>query len=130
MDIRQKDRGTQLYNVRLGKNVHGGQVKAHLDKMMVSFVILYEYGHEKENNYRVFRVHHHATMSAERLQRSLYPSRPTAEKYLCYVFDEEVTLGKLNIAEVLSLERTSTPGYIAGSPIFKTGEELIKYRLK
>lgn len=126
----KNDRGTQLYNVRLGKNVHGGQVKAHLDKMMVSFVILYEYGHEHENNYRVFRVHHHATMTAERLKRTMYPSRPTAEKYLCYVFDEEVTLGKLNIAQILASERVNIPGYIAGSPIFKTGEELIKYRLK
>lgn len=121
------DRGTQLYNVRLGKKVKGGQVKSQLDKMVVSFAILYEYGHAKENKYRVFRVHHHATMTADRLLRSYYPSKPTAEKYLCYVFDEEVTLGKLNIAALIQ-EHEATSDYEDGAPIFVSGETLMKYR--
>lgn len=123
----KNDRGTQLYNVRLGKNVPGGQVKARLDKMVVSFAVLYEYGHEQENKYRVFRVHHHATMTADRLKRSLYPSAPTADKYLCYVFDEEVTLGALDIASIIQEYKESST-YEDGEPIFVTGETLIKYR--
>jgi hypothetical protein len=124
------DRGTQLYNLRLGKNVHGGQVKSQLDRMMVSFAILYEYGHEHENVYRVFRVHHHATMTAKRLTQSRYPSVPSAEKYLCYVFDEEISLGHLNLSDLLSKERIGNRDYNDGAPIFKTGEEMMEYRIK
>ncbi|MDY3216966.1 MAG: restriction endonuclease [Sodaliphilus sp.] len=125
----ENDKGTQLYNVRLGKNVHGGQVKSHLDKMVVSFVILYEYGHENDNKYRVFRVHHHATMTAKRLKQSLYPSEPTAEKYLCYVFDEEVTLGDLDIdALITSVRIAKREEFVEGAPVFVKGEELIRYR--
>ncbi|MCF0159107.1 MAG: restriction endonuclease, partial [Veillonella sp.] len=119
------DRGTLLYNVRLGKNVKGGFIKAQLDKMVVSFVILYEYGHAHENKYRVFRVHHHATMTAERLKRSLYPSEPTAEKYLCYVFDEEVTLGNIDISRLIKEEIKKDMVQI---PVFKTGKDLLPYR--
>ena len=118
------DRGTLLYNVRLGKNVHGGFIKNQLDKMVVSFVILYEYGHADDNKYRVFRVHHHATMTAERLKRSLYPSEPTAEKYLCYVFDEEVSLGNIDIAKLISKITDEDKE----KPVFKTGAELMKYK--
>lgn len=56
----KNDKGTLIYNIRVGKEREGGQIKAHLDKMVVSFVVLYEYGHEHENKYRVFHVHHHA----------------------------------------------------------------------
>ncbi|MCQ2218260.1 MAG: restriction endonuclease [Paludibacteraceae bacterium] len=115
----KNDRGTLIYNVRLGKDVAGGQVKAQLDKMVVSFVIIYEYGKESENNYRVFHVHHHATMTADRLKKSLYPSEPNAEKYFCYVFDEEVTLGNLDITGLVSQD---------GSPVFVTGEDMMKRR--
>lgn len=114
----KNDRGTLIYNVRLGKDVPGGQVKTLLDKTIVSFVVLYEYG-RAANNYRVFHVHHHATMTADRLKKSLYPHEPNADRYFCYVFDEEVTLGQLDIASLVSED---------GAPVFKTGEELIKYR--
>lgn len=119
----QNDRGTLIYNIRLGKNIPGGQIKSQLEKMVVSFVILYEYGKEADNQYRVFHVHHHATMTAERLKKSMYPSEPNAEKYFCYVFDEEVTLGNLDIASLLK-----TVGDNEGAPIFKTGEEIKNYR--
>ena len=115
----KNDKGTLIYNLRLGKDIVGGQTKAQLDKMVVSFVILYEFGKESENKYRVFHVHHHATMNADRLKKSLYPHKPNAEKYFCYVFDEEVTLGELEIKDLVSKD---------GSPVFKKGDELIKFR--
>lgn len=121
------DRGTLIYNVRLGKDVAGGQVKAQLDKMVVSFAILYHYGHEREG-YRVFRVHHHATMTAERLTKSRYPSVPSAKRYFCYVFDEEVSLGSLDIAQLLSDYYTNHPQALKGEPIFMKGEEVKEYR--
>lgn len=119
----ENDKGTLLYNIRLGKNVAGGQVKAQLDKMVVGFVIIYEYGTESKNSYRVFRVHHHAVMTKERLIKSKYPSEPTADKYFCYVFDEEVTLGKLDIASVIAKKRDHN-----GAPVFISGKELMEYR--
>lgn len=115
----KNDKGTLIYNLRLGKDIVGGQTKARLDKMVVSFVILYEFGKESENKYRVFHVHHHATMNADRLKKSLYPHNPNADKYFCYVFDEEVTLGELEIKDLVSKD---------GSPVFKKGDELIKFR--
>lgn len=124
----KNDRGTLIYNIRLGKDVPGGQVKAQLDKKVVSFVILYEEGHEAENRYRVFRVHHHATMTADRLKQSKYPSKPSASKYFCYVFDEEVTLGNLDIAQLLSDYKSSHPATTYGEPLFLSGEDVKGYR--
>lgn len=115
----KNDRGTLIYNIRLGKEIVGGQVKAQLDKMVVSFVILYEFGKESKNRYRVFHVHHHATMTADRLKKSLYPHEPNAEKYFCYVFDEEVTLGQLDISSLISED---------GAPVFTTGANLLEFR--
>lgn len=121
------DRGSLIYNLRLGK-VKGGQVKAQLDRMVVSFAILYEYGHENENKYRVFRVHHHATMTAQRMKQSGYPGNPSAEKYFCYVFDEEVSLGNIDIHSLISTVRIDDHSYEDGAPIFKTCKEMIGFR--
>ena len=124
----KNDKGTLIYNIRLGKEREGGQIKSHLDDKTVRFVVLYEFGHESENNYRVFRVHHHATMTAERLVRSMYPSDPKSKKYFCYVFDEEISLGRLDINSLLSTERINNSEFVEGMPVFVKGKELIKYR--
>ena len=124
----KNDRGSLIYNIRLGKDVEGGQIKFRLDKMVVSFVVLYEFGHESENKYRVFHVHHHASMDKKRLKKTQYPGEPNSEKYFCYVFDEEVTLGNLNISALLSDKTESAKDVDYGAPIFVTGEELLKYR--
>lgn len=123
----KNDKGTLIYNIRVGKEREGGQIKAHLDKMVVSFVVLYEYGHEHENKYRVFHVHHHAYIKEDRMRETLYPSEPKGN-YFCYVFDEEVTLGKLDVQRLISQKRIDDREYIDGAPIFMSGKELIKYR--
>ena len=123
----KNDKGTLIYNIRVGKEREGGQIKAHLDKMVVSFVVLYEYGHEHENKYRVFHVHHHAYIKEDRMRETLYPSEPKGN-YFCYVFDEEVTLGKLDIQRLISQKRIDDREYVDGAPIFMNGKELIKYR--
>jgi len=125
----KNDRGTLIYNIRLGKNRQGGQSELSMNKRTVSFVVLYEYGKESENRYRVFRVHHHAVMTKDRIIRAWYPSTPHSDKYFCYVFDEEVSLGKLELNKLISEERISQMGnFVDGAPIFKTGEEMLKYR--
>ena len=123
----KNDKGTLIYNIRVGKEREGGQIKAHLDKMVVSFVVLYEYGHEHENKYRVFHVHHHAYIKEDRMRETLYPSEPRGN-YFCYVFDEEVTLGNLDVHRLISQKRIDDREYVDGAPIFMTGKELIKFR--
>lgn len=123
----KNDKGTLIYNIRVGKEREGGQIKAHLDKMVVSFVVLYEYGHEHENKYRVFHVHHHAYIKEDRMRETLYPSEPKGN-YFCYVFDEEVTLGNLDVHRLISQKRIDDREYVDGAPIFMSGKELIKYR--
>ena len=124
----KNDKESLIYNIRLGTEHRGGQEKSKMDKKAVFFAILYEYGHEYENRYRVFRVHHHAVMTAEQMKKSLYPYVPERKKYFCYVFDEEVTLGNLDINKLLSSERIYNKTCDEGAPIFKTCEELIKFR--
>lgn len=123
----KNDKGSLIYNIRVGKEREGGQIKTHLDKMVVSFVVLYEYGHEHENKYRVFHVHHHAYIKEDRMRETLYPSEPKGN-YFCYVFDEEVTLGKLDVQRLISQKRIDDREYIDGAPIFMSGKEIIKFR--
>ena len=121
------DKGTLIYNLRVGKDRQGALPKAQFDKMVVNFVVLYEYGHEHENKYRVFHVHHHAYIKKERMAETGYPTEPKGN-YFCYVFDEEVTLGTLDIHKLISEERIGNREYVDGAPIFRSGAELMKYR--
>jgi len=122
----KNDKGTLIYNLRLDKNRAGAQKITQLEKREVCFVVLYEFGHEEENKIRVFHVHHHASMDEERMKKALYPD--PKGKYFCYVFDEEITLGFLDIASLIKNWREDNPNEEKGSPIFVKGEELIKYR--
>jgi len=115
----KNDRGSLIYNVRLG-NVKGGQVKAQLDKKVVCFALLYDFS--DITKFKVFHVHHHATMTKERLKKTGYKLDTHAEKYFCYVFDEEVTLGDIDITKLLSEHKSSK------APVFVSGEEMMKYR--
>lgn len=122
----KNDKGTLIYNIRLGKETRGGFTETSLRRRIVSFVIIYESGNE--SNYRVFKVHHHAVMDNERMKKAWYPN-PRHDKYFCYVFDEEVTLGSLNIKTLISQERINLKSdFIEGAPIFKTGKEMMEYR--
>ena len=122
--------GVNLYNVRLrtqlDKTIRSGALPIeYLEGKDVKFVILYEFDKENDNKYRVFRVHHYATMSEEQMRDSGYPT-PDGN-YFCFVFDEEVQLShEINLAKIIS-DAQSTQDYVDGMPIFKTGEELLNY---
>lgn len=123
------DKGTNLYNVRLkrrGEEARKGALPpTYLAGLDVKFVVLYRDGEENKNEYRVFHVHHHATMNEERMRQALYPD--PEGNYFCFVFDEEVQLSsKIEISDIIA-EARSQSGYEDGMPIFKTGEELLKY---
>jgi hypothetical protein len=125
----KNDKGTNLYNVRLkrrGDTARDGALQpTYLARLDVKFVILYKFGEENQNEYRVFHVHHNATMNEERMRKALYPN--PQGNYFCYVFDEEVQLSsKLNLSGIVANAKTS-PEYIDGKPIFLTGDELMNF---
>ena len=125
----KNDKGTNLYNVRLKKRgsiVRDGTLPpTYLSGLDVKFVILYEHNAES-NGYRVFHVHHNATMDEERMRKAWYPE--PQGNYYCYVFDEEVQLSTtLDLPKLIS-ETKSSEGYVDGMPIFKTGDELMVYK--
>ena len=119
----KNDRGTLIYNVRLGKERAGAQVKTRLKDMKPKFAILYEEGHEHENRYRVFRIHDTAVMDEERMRNSLYPREPKGD-YFIFRFDDEISLGNIDINTLISAKRIDADY----APIFVKGEELIRYR--
>ena len=101
--------------------------KYSLRKLKPKFAILYEEGHEEENNYHVFRIHDFAVLSEERMRRALYPREPKGD-YFVFRFDEEVSIGHFNISQYISVKRQEH-GFVYGKPLFPKGEELLKYKL-
>lgn len=125
----KNDKGTNLYNVRLkrrGDTSRDGAIPpTYLEGLDVKFVILYRFSEENKNDYRVFHVHHNATMNEERMKKAMYPN--PHGNYYCFVFDEEIELSsRINLANIIS-DAKSAPDYVDGMPVFKTGEELLNY---
>lgn len=128
----KNDRGSLIYNVRLDPQRDGAQVKSRLRKWKPKFAILYEEGHEHENNYHVFRIHDFATMTQARMEQALYPQNHGGPKgdYFIFRFDEEVSLGKININSFISKYRISQGAdFIEGAPLYPTGKELLEFKL-
>jgi len=126
----KNDKKTNLYNVRLKRRGDvardGALPPSYLAGLDVKFVILYRIGEECKNEYRVFHVHHHATMNEERMRKALYPN--PQGNYFCFVFDEEVQLSlKINLSNIVSNAKILSNN-VDGTPIFIKGEELLKYK--
>lgn len=60
------------------------------------------------------------------------PNGQAESDYYLYRFDEEVSIGKIDIVRLVkdlsAKEMNSPTGYSLNQPLFTTGEELIKYR--
>lgn len=120
-----------LYNVRIGKNVRGGINRTDTNRY-AKFVLLYEFEKETDGNFRAFRVKGYQEKSKEEVEKLGYP-HPNHDRYLCYVIDEEVTLGDFDIAKIITNERINfrpegREDYPEGRPVFIKGSELLKYR--
>lgn len=120
------------YNVRLGKDVHGGVVKSRDYVKHAKFVILYMDGEKKV--YKAFRVKNTGELSREQMISQGYLN-PRHDKYFCYFFDEEITLGDFDINEIIKTDKKKYEAdtkqkeeYAEGQPVFMSGEELIKFR--
>lgn len=120
------------YNVRLGKDVHGGVVKSRDYVKHAKFVILYMDGEKKV--YKAFRVKNTGELSREQMISQGYLN-PRHDRYFCYFFDEEITLGNFDINEIIKTDKKKHEAdtkqkeeYAKGQPVFMSGEELIKFR--
>lgn len=113
------------YNVRLGKDVHGGVVKSRDYVKHAKFVILYMDGEKKV--YKAFRVKNIGELSREQMISQGYLN-PRHDRYFCYFFDEEITLGEFDIEAIIKAEKTRNAKYAKGMPVYMSGEELIKFR--
>ncbi|MBR3427726.1 MAG: restriction endonuclease [Bacteroidales bacterium] len=125
----KNDKGTNLYNVRLkrrGDNTRDGALRPKdFKEKNVVFVVLYKFDERNKNEYRVFHVHHNATMNEERMRKSLYPN--PQGNYFCFVFDEEVQLSQhIDISKIIT-DAIDNDDIVPGTPIFKTGIELHNY---
>ena len=124
---REGGKRDDAYNVRLGgKDVHGAVVKSREYVKHAKFVILYDFEHQLPTY--TFRVKNTGEMSREKMVATGYKN-PSQDKYFCYFFDEEITLGEFDIEAILKADKEKQ-NYIDGRPIYLSGEELIKFRRK
>lgn len=130
------DKGSLVYNVRLqlrGKEARqGAHTAGFYNNKHVQFVILYTDGVEHTGEYRVFHVKDTASKVTEaRMRSTWYPSEAKGNYYF-YRFDEEVTLGKIRIADLFRdlkvAHHDEFGSYEEGEPLFTTAESLIEYR--
>ena len=124
---RQNGKRDDAYNVRIGR-VPGGVVKSRDYIKHAKFVILYEFDDSQpEHVFKVFRVKNIGEMTKEQLKTQGYID-PHFDKYLCYFFDEEVSIGNIDVASIINDARCKGGSYEKGMPIYMTGKELLQYR--
>lgn len=131
------DKGSLVYNVRLQVKGEEQRAGAHTsgfyNKKNVQFVILYTDNVEQTNEYRVFHVKDTASkVTEERMRGTWYPFDVKGSHFF-FRFDEEVTLGRLKIRELLAHLRVKhleeeQVSYEKGEPMFTTAEDVLKYR--
>ena len=136
---REGGKRDDAYNVRIGKAVSGGVAKTRDEIKHAKFVVLYLFGKEDEGVYKTFRVKNIGELTKEQMIKTGYKD-PGHDKYLCYFFDEEVTIGKLDIERIIEDDKAAffeaaknkpiKDDYPEGRPIYLTGAKLIEYRLE
>lgn len=77
--------------------------------------------------YKAFRVKNTGELSRDQMLKQGY-TNPRHDRYFCYFFDEEITLGEFDINGIIQAEKSKSAGYDKGMPIFLKGSEMIKYR--
>lgn len=126
------------YNVRLGKDEHGGVVKSRDYIKHAKFVLLYEFGKENEGIRYAFRVKNTGEMEKQQMIDTGYIN-PHHDSYFCYFFDEEISLGEFDVTSIIEFDKEQykqevekdkklSPNYPNGRPIYLYGRDLIKFR--
>ena len=131
------DKGSLVYNVRLQVKGEEQRAGAHTSgfysKKNVQFVILYTDNVEQTSEYRVFHVKDTASkVTEERMRDTWYPFDVKGSHFF-FRFDEEVTLGKLIITELIKRLKTNHLAefgeYTQHEPLFTTAEEVLEFRM-
>jgi hypothetical protein len=124
------------YNVRIGKNVHGGVTKSRDEIRHAKFAILYKAGQEDKGVWKAFRVKNIGEMPKDNMIRTGYKN-PKHDKYLCYFFDEEITLGDFDIKAIIDADKNDFDSnkkdplekYPDGRPIYMRGARLKEFQI-
>jgi hypothetical protein len=131
------DKGSLVYNVRLklqsDKDVRdGAHSEGFYKKRNIQFVILYTDDMEETGDYRVFHVKDTAgRVSEERMRKAGYPLEVNGN-YFFFRFDEEVSIGQLNIKELINHLKTKHleefGGYVPNEPLFTSTNVVLRFR--
>lgn len=126
----KNDKGSLIYNVRLDKDRNGAQVLNQLRKIKPKFAVLIKES-DPWSSYHVFRIHDTAVMSEERMLEAMYPTNHGGPQgsYFIFRFDDEISIGNFNIEALYQNKMSDGKNLVFGSPIYVTGEELLKYKI-
>ena len=130
------DKGSLVYNVRLlskGEEPRDGANTSYFyEKKDIKFVVLYTDDVEETGKFRVFHVKDTASKVSNKKMRDTWYPFDVNGSYFFFRFDEEITLGKLQIRKLLTdLRRKHLEefgSYVMGEPMITTAENVLKYR--
>lgn len=121
---RSKSKRADLYNVRLGARTGAVVADAALTRSP-KFLILYDFA--APSSYSVYRIRSGMRCAKAKMVKMGYAS--AACDYYCYVLEEEVSLGDLDIPGLLAeRKREKGTAFTPGAPIYLKGGELIGFR--
>lgn len=121
---RSKSKRADLYNVRLGTRTGAVVADAALTRSP-KFLILYDLA--SPSSYSVYRIKNGMRCEKDKMIKMGYASAKC--DYYCYVLDEEVSLGDLDIPKLIAdWKREKGSDFKPGAPIYLKGGELIGFR--
>ena len=135
---REGKKRDDAYNVRLGKDKHGGVVKSRDYIKHAKFILLYEFGKENEGIRYAFRLKNTGVMTKQQMIDTGYVN-PNHDEYFCYFFDEEISLGEFDVTQIIEFDKEQykqevkkdkdlPEKYPNGRPVYLYGRDLIKFR--
>ena len=121
---RGKYKRTDMYNVRLGMRAGSVASTATLTRSP-RFLVLYDVS--DATMYSVYRIKSSGKCDKAKMLKLGYAT--AQHDYYCYVLEEEVSLGDLDLSRLLAdRRREQGASFKLGAPIYLKGGELISYR--
>lgn len=121
---RNKVKRSDLYNVRLGKRTGAVVADAALTRSP-KFLVLYDIAFP--STYSVYRIKSGMRCEKDKMIKMGYTSAQC--DYYCYVLEEEVSLGDLDVPQLIAERKREKGGdFKPGAPIYLKGAELIGFR--
>ena len=113
-----------MYNVRLGTRAGSVASTATLTRSP-RFLVLYDVS--DATKYSVYRIKSGGKCDKAKMLKLGYTT--AQHDYYCYVLEEEVSLGDLDLSRLLADQRREQgASFKLGAPIYLKGGELISYR--